>query len=281
MTKVGILLLMLGAIGFSVVATGRPAGADTSLLTTRKATFYVIAQGDKDLLSLVTVNVADELNKHFTRSFGTDGSNAAPNPNSPVSGDIWAIPQPGWDQSDLMKQCADPSAIGGLMVISYSGYATHFWLLWQTETTTFDVFAEVISCNHPPSPGAAPAPQIVSIIAHLPGAGNSPWVVRRTQTSIPLLTVAAIGTGLSKNVSANSKASNLTLAAIAGTVLGGAGSKDVPGYSDPVRLRLVSQHVGVDVVDSLGWLCGHTDAEGGIKDATPGRELCSALRFAN
>jgi hypothetical protein len=286
-----VLAWLAAAGGLLPATTARRAvaaenAAVLSGITSRRATFYVLASGDRNLPPLITISVADELNKHLSHSFGTDGSNAAPNPSSPPSGDVWAIPEPEWDATQLNAQClGDPNALGGVIVTTYSGFATHFWLLWQTETTSFSAFAQIVSCNHSTGgEGHAPVAQVIGIVAHVPGAGNSPWVVRRTQTSIPLLTAAALTFGFTKNFttgqSSTQTANNLTLVTVASAVGGLTGAKDIPGYSDPIRLRLATQHIGVDVVDSMTWLCGHTGADGGLKDVTPGTALCSALRFS-
>lgn len=288
------------AAAFAAQTSPAPVAAEDGQPATRKLAFYVVTDSDRaTALGLVSLGVADELNKSLTNNFGAGKGRAGANPDShPADRDVWVIPEPSWTPKDLLAACShDENALGGVIVSAYSGYATHFWLLWQTETTTFTIFAQIVSCNYPPerrrrsSPLTAPSPQgvpsaaaiagaqVVSIIAHLPGAGNSTWVVRRTQTSIPLLTLAAVGTVLSKNTGSNGKTSNLTLTAIAGSLFTSAGSKDIPGYSDPVRLRSASQHIGVDVVDSMKWLCSHPDSDGGIGDAHPGSELCQALRF--
>ncbi len=267
------------ATAVAIAGPAKVSGSEeTTPILTRKHTFYVVTESDKATsIGPVALGVADELNKHLTNNFGVDNKPAGSNPLSrPSDPSIWVIPQPSWTSKDLVVACKDRNALGGVIVTAYGGFATHFWLLWQTETTTFIVFAQLVSCA---AAEHSEGPQVVSIVSHLPGAGNTGWIVRRTQTSIPLLTLAAVGSVLSKNGASNGKASNLTLTAIAGSLFTSAGSKDIPGYSDPVRLRLAAQHIGVDVVDAMDWLCSHKDDDGGLSDAHPGAELCSFLRF--
>jgi hypothetical protein len=228
----------------------------------------VLALGDQastgGSASVLTLAVARELNERFTNSFA---------PATPP----WAIPEPTWSYDDLAKQCADDNALGGLIVTYYTGYASHFFLLYQEETTTFYVFAQLVSCRSGSDSSAGP--EVVGIVYELPGANHTPWVVRKSQLSIPLLTLAAIGTALSPS-SGNSKTSGLTLTAIAGSLFSGAGSKDVPGYSDPLRLRAVSQHVGVDLLTGLQALCASTADPAAAGSEADKDRLCGELHLA-
>jgi hypothetical protein len=90
--------------------------------------------------------------------------------------------------------------------------------------------------------------------------------------------LAAIGAAISPS-SSSSKTTSLTIAAIAGSIFSNAGSKDVPGYSDPLRLRVASQHVAVDLLTGLQALCAPTaDPAGSEADK---RRLCDQLRLGS
>jgi len=263
---VGAFALLAGSTGaVSAVAQPEPGRSDSSKLATLHKAFYVFTDGDKSgtASSVVTLGVALELTKIFHRTF-------------PKSDEPWAIAEPSWTVDNLVKACADDKegTLGGVVITYYTGIGTHFYLLWQSETTTFYVNATVISCTGKTGEGGNPT--IVDVIQQTPGAGNTAWVVRRSQVSIPLLTLAALGSLLSKSSSA-SKATNLTITALAGSLFSSAGSKDIPGYSIPIRLRSSAQHIGVDLVNSLWDLCKDVARA----DTNPGQRetLCHRLRF--
>jgi hypothetical protein len=239
-----------------------PKGDGSRLGTLHKA-FYVLTDGDKTANSVLTLGVALELTKIFHQTF-------------PKADEPWAIAEPSWSVDTLVKQCADDheGTLGGVVITYYTGTGTHFYLLWQSETTTFYVNATVVSCTGKSGEGGNPT--IVNVIQQTPGSGDTAWVVRRSQVSIPLLTLAAIGQLMSKSAG-NSKATNLTLTALAGSLFSSAGSKDIPGYSVPLRLRYSSQHIGVDLVTSLWEMCKDVARA----DVKPGQRetLCRRLRF--
>jgi hypothetical protein len=263
---VGAFALLAGSNGaVSAVAQPEPGRSDSSKLATLHKAFYVFTDGDKSgtASSVVTLGVALELTKIFHRTF-------------PKSDEPWAIAEPSWTVDNLVKSCADDKegTLGGVVITYYTGIGTHFYLLWQSETTTFYVNATVISCTGKTGEGGNPT--IVDVIQQTPGAGDTAWVVRRSQVSIPLLTLAALGSLLSKSSSA-SKATNLTITALAGSLFSSAGSKDIPGYSVPIRLRNSAQHIGVDLVSSMWDLCKDVARA----DTKPGQRetLCRYLRF--
>jgi len=242
-----------------------PTRPDTSKLSVAHKAFYVLTDGDKagTASSVVTLGAAYELAKIFHRTF-------------PKSDEPWSIAEPSWTVDNLVKTCNDDreGTLGGVVITYYTGIGTHFYLLWQSETTTFYINATVISCTGKNGEGGNPT--IVDVIYQTPGAGEAAWVVRRSQVSIPLLTLAAVGSVLSKQ-SSTSKATNLTLTALAGSLFSSAGGKDVPGYSVPVRLRSSAQHIGVDLVTSMWDLCKDV----GRSDVTPGQRetLCRRLHL--
>jgi|ERR1700693_315994 len=262
-----VLCAALFAFGLCVDLTGRGDAQQVSAkgpqLGTLHKAFYVLTDGDKTANSVLTLGVAFELTKFFHKTF------------QPAD-EPWAIAEPSWAVDSLVKQCVDDPAgtLGGVVITYYTGIGTHFYLLWQSETTTFFLSATVVSCTGPSGEGGNPT--IVDVIQQTPGSGETSWVVRRSQTSIPLLTLAAVGSLLSKS-SSSSKATNLTLTALAGSLFSSAGTKDVPGYSVPLRLRYGSQHVGVDLVSSLWDMCKDVARA----DAKPGQRetLCRRLRF--
>lgn len=267
---------MLAALVACVLAGDRALADTTSAdskaapATSLKPTFFVITEGaNSDAGSAMALGVADEIGKAMKPMLG-----AGP----------WIVPQPEWKQADLIKQCdADPMALGGVVVSFYTGAASHFYLLFQSETQTFTVTAQVVACNR--SSNAAPAtPTIVGLVAELPGARGTPWVVRRSQVSIPLISVAGVTALFSKGStsskpSSNNNAANVSTAAIFGALFSQASTKDIPGYSTPLKLRYGSQHVGVDLVRAIRDLCTtHADLGPGA-DARPRDALCTSMGF--
>jgi hypothetical protein len=169
-----------------------------------------------------------------------------------------------------VRQCnADKSALGGVVISYYSGYATHFFVLWQSETTTLDVSAEIISCNRT---GDQLAPTIVGIVGPLPGSNGTPWVIRRTQISIPLVTVAGYASAALASKHGNNAGIPILAAMFATTA-----NRDIPGYSDPVRLRAISQHLGVDLVTGMRNVCGTTADVPQGASILPRTTLCDKL----
>jgi hypothetical protein len=210
----------------------------------------------------------------------------------------WIIPEPQWSSDELARRCAtDPNAIGGVAITYYTGEATHFYLLWQSETTTLDLFAEVIACNHnvtkpPPATGI-----IVATISELPGANGTDWLVRRTQVSVPLITLAGIGAAFAKGSTSTNSSSvstkgtttttttnnsttgaNVSSGVLVGSIFNQASNRDIPGYSDPVRLRHAAQHVGVDVIFAMNHFCNPAQGEPAPNDQLA--TICKALGFS-
>jgi len=250
----------------------------TAPATSLKPTFFVIAEGaNSDAGSAMTIGVANEIGKAMKPLLGSGP---------------WIIPQPDWKQADLIEQChGDPMALGGVVVTFYTGAASHFYLLFQAETQTFSVTAELVSCNRLRGVTSA-SPTIVGVIAELPGAHGTPWVVRRSQVSIPLISIAGItallantkgpsssSSGAHASTSSSNSTANVSTAAIFGALFSQASLRDIPGYSTPLKLRYGSQHVGVDLVRAIRDLCTtHADLGPGA-DAEPRDALCTAMGF--
>lgn len=225
----------------------------TPVLGSLKPAFYVVSEATGDANTPITLGVAKSLERASDLALS-----AARAP--------WFVPKPAWKESDLITQCAkDPQALGGVILAYYNGYATHFFLLWQSETTTMDLSASVVSCK--------PAPRIVGVINELPGANGTPWVVRRSQISIPLVTIAGYATMVA---SRKGNTNNVNAAALLGAIFGGTASRDIPGYSDPVRLRAAAQHVGDDLNGAMAAMC---KTHGDVSDESQRVALCGALGF--
>lgn len=252
-------------IGMFVTAPFHARADDTGgskVLRSIKPTFFVLSDGDKN--TIVTVGVARELQKAL------NGPSADPfNAATP-----WIVPEASWTQDSLLTQCReDPNALGGVIITYYAGSATHFFLLWQSETTTFFVYAEIVACNNR-------SPAMVGLVSELPGANGTPWIERRSQVSIPLISVAAWTTLLSKN-GLNSKSSStnsVTSGALLASIFSGASTRDIPGYSDPVRLRSGSAHIGDDLVRAMRAMCAAKE-DASPSALAPRTQLCSALKL--
>ena len=239
-------------------------------LTALQPTFFVLTDSADPISgSMMTIGTTTEIRKAVKPLLG----------NGP-----WILPQPEWKRDDLVRQCvADPLALGGVVVTFYAGAASHFYLLYQSETQTFVVTAELIACNRSAGNTTA-APTVVGVIGELPGARGTPWVVRRTQVSIPLISFAGLASLLlPKSPTTTSKTgtttSDVTSAAIVASLVSQASTRDIPGYSTPLKLRYGSQEVGVDLVRAMRDLCtSHADLAAGT-DATPRDRLCTAFGF--
>ena len=256
-----------GAAGGSAGGSG-PSGGDARssgiTIASYQREFYILGDGDKNLNSVLTLGVAEELEKVFTKT-----QSGAP---------LWTIPEPSWSIDEFGQRCAaDPKSVGAVVITYYSGFATHFYLLYQSETTSTVLFAQLLTCGQ--SPANAPAPTLIGIVSELPGSQGTPWVIRRSQTSIPLLSLAAIGTYLS-SASSSSKTTQLTLATVSGSLFSGAGSRDIPGYSDPIRLRYTAKHIGDDLyVGMKDGICAVVPAAGTAPDDMR-NQLCRELGLA-
>jgi hypothetical protein len=245
-----------------------PVAADDAspILTSLKPTFFVVPETDASsgATSAMAIATAEEIRKAVKPLYG----------NAP-----WIVPEQSWRTADLVGQCAaDPMAIGGVVVTFYSGAASHFYLLYQSETQTWTVTAELIACNRS-SDGKKAAPTIVGIIGELPGAHGTPWVVRRSQVSIPLISFAGLATLLSSKSSSTTNTNNITTAAVFSSLVGQATDRDIPGYSTPLKLRYGSVEVGVDLVRAMRDLCTtHKDLP--AADSADARDkLCDAFGF--
>jgi hypothetical protein len=238
---------------------------------------------------------AAELNKAFRVSDDPSTANNL----------AWAVPEPSWKPSDFAQQCRDDrNAIGAVILSYFAGDASHFWLLWQTQTTTFELAAQIMTCNQPaalslplalsasPAPAPAPStpvpapstpapvnPEIVAVISTLHGSKGTPWVERRTDASVPLLSGVALVALFTHQASKSEPTNVLTVATIGTAVLGQSFNKDIPGYSQPVRYRLDAHHVGTDVVAELRFLCAQPESQlstGGADFAN----LCTTFNWA-
>jgi hypothetical protein len=235
-------------------------------LTSLKSTFFVVPESNDAAASMMmSIGTANEIRKAL-EPFG----GATP----------WVMPEPDWKTANLMQQCLDdPEAVGGVVVAFYAGAASHFYLLYQSETQTFSLTAEVISCNRSPD-GAKADPTVVGVIAELPGAHGTPWVVRRSQVSIPLISFAGLATLFQKGgTSSKTTSNNVTTAAVFAALVGQASTRDIPGYSTPLKLRYGSQEAGVDLVRAMRDLCtSHADLPADASSA-PRDKLCTAIGF--
>ncbi len=276
------------AAGSAQAGGGKPAGGGGSsqaLLTALGPEFYIATNGnDAPTSSVLAMGITKELSKALVAH--------------PPSTTAWLIPQPQWSAQDIANQCQqDPQAVGGIALLYYQGYATHFFLLWQSETTTVDLFAEIIACNHTASGAAAGV--VVATIVDLPGANGTDWQVRRTQVSIPLITVAGVGAALAKGSTSSTttsvqtkssggsttttssngnSGSNVSTGVLLGSIFSQASSRDIPGYSDPIRLRHAAQHVGVDVVFAMQHFCN--PAQGAPAPSAQLATICKTLGFS-
>jgi hypothetical protein len=255
--------LLVAASG--VCATDARADGPPDVPTSLKPTFFVVPDTpDSAAGTMLSIGTATEIRKTLRPLAGTWP---------------WIVPEPDWKTADLVKQCAaDPMALGGVVVSFYSGAASHFYLLYQSETLTFNVTAQLIACNRAPD-GTHPAPTIVGVIADLPGARGTPWVVRRSQVSIPLISFAGVTALLSSSTSSKNTSDNVTTAAVLSSLIGQATSRDIPGYSLPLKLRNASQQVGVDLVRATRDLCTSHGDLGPAADAAPRDKLCTSLGF--
>lgn len=235
--------------GFADTASPPPK---TLPISTGNPGFYVLVDpgGDRSAASIIAITVAGELNKVFK-----------PPANAPNSSKVWAIPEATWAPDVLAKQCQDdPNAIGGVIVSYYVGDASHFWILWQTDTTTFTIFGQLVSCNRDRDNPEKVHPQAVAIVSQLHGSNGQLWIERRSQTSVPLLSFAAVVALLGRHYSSKSTGTSvntsIALASVGAAVVGQGLSKDIPGYSLPLRMRNGSLHIADDLVREMRYLCG-------------------------
>lgn len=212
---------------------------------------------------MVAIGVADEIRKAMHTFVG-----APP----------WIIPEPSWDAKALSDQCHDdPKAIGGVIITYYSGTASHFFLIYQEETLTFSLTAQVVACNFPAGEKDA-TPEVVGVIAELPGAHGTPWVVRRSQVSVPLVSFAGLAAIMSKGT-VSAKNSDATSAAIIASLFTQASSRDIPGYSQPLKMRYGSQHIGVDLLRAMRDICAPSPTAAPTLDRAPLINLCAYMGF--
>jgi hypothetical protein len=267
--RLGRFIAVIASVLVLALVGALPVAADDSspTLTSLKTTFFVVPETDASAgaTSSMAIATAEEIRKAV----------------KPLSGNApWIVPEQSWRTADLVAQCAaDPMAIGGVVVTFYTGAASHFYLLYQSETQTWTVTAELVACNRS-ADGKKAAPTIVGIIGELPGAHGTPWVVRRSQVSIPLISFAGLATLLStKSSSTTTTTSNITTAAVFSSLVGQATDRDIPGYSTPLKLRYGSAEVGVDLVRAMRDLCTtHKDLP--AADSADARDkLCDAFGF--
>jgi hypothetical protein len=137
------------------------------------------------------------------------------------------------------------------------------------------VFSQIFSCVRD---GADVKPTTVGIISALHNAGDTDWVVRRSQTSIPLLSLAGL-IALTVHSAVKSSSTSVTTASIGAALVAQGLNKDIPGYSEPLRLRYGAKHIGDDLAGEVRWLCGATDPRGiaGPAPSGPLAALCARL----
>jgi hypothetical protein len=212
--------------------------------------FYVLVDpgSDRSVASVIAITMAGEFNKVFR-----------PLKDQPDSTKVWAIPEATWAPDQLATRCEnDANAIGGVVLSYYVGDASHFWILWQTDTTTFSLFGQFVSCNRDAAKKAHP--ETVAIVSQLHGSNGQLWIERRSQTSVPLLSFAAVVALLGRHYSSKSTSSSvntsIALASVGAAVVGQGLNKDIPGYSLPLRLRYGSLHVADDIIREMRYLCG-------------------------
>jgi hypothetical protein len=252
---------------YRAAAQGTPTTSHpAAVLTSLRDAFYVVVDGDKSAAPALTLSVASELGKVVN------------GPQAP-----WVIPEPSWSVRDLTDQCLrDPKALGGVILTVYSRNATHFFLLWESRTVGIFTYAMLVSCNHSSNRAdvdvPSTTPTIVGIIAHLPGAGASPWGVRRTRISIPLITVAGVFAAFSTHATVSNGSSSVTTATVAGALISRGTAQDIPGLDYPLIQHLASVHVGDDLIRATRALCAEAGAASGTQ-ADQQAALCRSLGF--
>jgi hypothetical protein len=254
------------ALAAAFLAAALPAPADepakSVVLTTERPAFYVLVDpgSDRSAASIIAITAAAEFDKVLF-------------PATPRAPKPWAIPEATWGNDQLVKQCeADPNAIGGVVISYFIGDASHFWLLWQTDTTTFIEFGQVVSCNRDPASRTA-SPVTVATVSQLHGSNGTLWVERRSQTSVPLLSFAAVVALLGRHYTQKSSGSSVTtsiaLASVGAAVVGQGLNKDIPGYSQPLRMRYAAMHTADDLIREIHFLCGAKQPDDTSPDAAP------------
>ena len=249
---------------FCAIARGAPAPGSSPtpappLMTTaaKAGAFYVMMDpaGDKGSATLIALATATELNRYFSGDLPGNprGSAFGANPNQ-----VWAIPEPSWTLEMLAQQCeSDSNTIGAVLITHYIGDATHYWLLWQTQTTSIEMWAQFVSCNRKGTVGTPP--ETVAVVSELHNSRGTPWVERRTDASVPLLTGLALLALFNHTAAKSEPTSYISLATIGLAVQSNSFNKDIPGYSQPVRYRFDAHHAGQDIATELRWLCGIPD----------------------
>jgi len=239
----------------STAVCGAPDTSGPATISTANHAFYVLVDpgGDRSAASIITISVAGELSKVFR-----------PLPGQADSAKVWVIPESTWVPDQLATKCGDdPNAIGGVIVSYYIGDASHFWILWQTDTTTFSLFGQVVSCNRDAANKAHP--EAVAIFSQLHGSNGQLWIERRSQTSVPLLSFAAIVALLGRHYSSKSSGTSvntsIALATVGAAVAAQGLNKDIPGYSQPLRMRYGSVHLADDLIREMRFLCGVPQAD--------------------
>lgn len=263
------------AAALQSISTSAPSESSASreaakypAITSVNPSFFVLTDGPGDNTGakpMLAIGIANEIRKAMHTLPGVQP---------------WIIPQPSWGAKDLSDQCHDdPKALGGVIITYYAGNASHFFLIYQEETLTFSLTAQVVACNFPVGAKDA-APTVVAVIAELPGAKGTPWVVRRSQVSVPLVSFAGLGSIFSKGT-VSSKDNNATSAAIVAGLFTQASSRDIPGYSEPLKMRYASQHVGVDLLRAMRDTCAPLPTAPPLTDSSVLNNLCSYLGLTN
>ncbi|HVS45439.1 MAG TPA: hypothetical protein VMS32_02120 [Verrucomicrobiae bacterium] len=287
-------IIPIAAVLFAPAAADAGSQGGPPPLTSLQPEFFVAASGpEKAADSVVAIAVANEFYKQLL-CYAPETSKSIVQPclNNALHNALprpAIVPQPEWTAEDIAARCAsDPSALGGIVITNYYGDATHFFLLWQAEASYLELFAEIIACK-PNSAGGL----VVAAITQLPGSNGTAWMVHHSQVSIPLLSLAGIGSVLEKGSgqSTSTKTStNLSTSVYLGAILNQASSRDFPGFSLPVRLRHEGQWVGVDIVNAIGTMCatsmpnGQTANAAQLTNFTPSKQftsLCQTFNFVS
>ena len=308
-------VLWITALVVALLGTAGPTPEQkTAQLGSDVTEFFVSAVGSTDAESAISIGVANEVLKQHNCWEQTDKAtdeqaNCITNSGHALGSipRLFVTPENGWTAEEMATNCAThPNAIGGVVITYYYGNGTHFFLLWQAEATYLHLFAEVIACNGAwasPSPNpkaATPSdsaratptytvqPQVVDAILELPGSADAKageptaWVVHHTQVSVPLLTLGAVGALLAKtyspgNASKAGTTNTITSSVIVGSVLNQASSRDIPGFSIPVRLRHEAQRVGDDLIRAIQADC---TAQPPLQPPTTSFQgICAELNF--
>src|ERR1700680_79785 len=214
--------------------------------------YVVVPNSDKN--PAIAIGIASELNK-FTK-------------------DAWVIPDlSSPDAAFFSARCntdpkvnANPKVLGFLVVTVASQETDRFYIILSRQASHLYPFVQVVAC---PSASAdkRPDPIIIGIISQLHSAHDTPWVIRKSELSVPLVSYAGVATALSKNGSNTNSNANLAIAA--GELAGG--TYNIPGYNPGTRLLHATQRLADDLLGELRFFCGRPDVH------AAGAKLCDAF----